>query len=136
MLPSTLFLQVQKSSFQSKRKATRTSFLRTVFKDREKVWNNDEVLTDWSYKEDERTPRNKVDPAGKSRQSHRRAGHDHQGFSHCFHKDHRHHEKYPRLKFTNFVNVPTNIPMQSTFYDCATNPKRNTGARHLVGKRP
>jgi len=41
--------------------------LRTLFKDRGKTWNNDEIIDDWHYyHEDEKIPKNKVYQAGRS----------------------------------------------------------------------
>ncbi len=41
--------------------------LRTIFKDRAKVWNTDEVIEDWHYYlADEKIPKNKVYQAGKA----------------------------------------------------------------------
>jgi hypothetical protein len=41
--------------------------LRTIFKDRSKVWNTDEVLEDWKFcMEKDRIPKNKVYQAGKA----------------------------------------------------------------------
>jgi hypothetical protein len=40
--------------------------LRTVFKDRNKEWNTDEVLDDWRFDVDNKTPKNKVYQAGKA----------------------------------------------------------------------
>ena len=40
--------------------------LRTIFKDRAKVWEVYEVIDDWGYQADEKAPKNKVYQAGKS----------------------------------------------------------------------
>lgn len=40
--------------------------LKTLFKDRARVWNNDEVLDDWKIDVDAKAPKNKVYQAGKA----------------------------------------------------------------------
>jgi len=40
--------------------------LRTIFKDRAKVWNLDEVLDDWRFDTEKKTPKKKVYHAGKA----------------------------------------------------------------------
>ena len=40
--------------------------LRTIFKDRHRIWNTDEVLDDWKFDIEKKTPRKKVYHAGKA----------------------------------------------------------------------
>ena len=40
--------------------------LKTVFKDRSKIWNSDEVLDDWKFDTEGKTPKKKVYHAGKA----------------------------------------------------------------------
>lgn len=64
---STLYFQNEAIVISKNAQSSAHDLLRTIFKDKTKIWNTDEVIDDWHYYlPDEKPPKNKVYQAGKS----------------------------------------------------------------------
>lgn len=63
---STLYLMGTPILISKRVQSDALYLLKTLFKDRERVWNNDEILDDWKIDIDAKAPKNKVYQAGKA----------------------------------------------------------------------
>lgn len=63
---STLLFAGEKITISKRAQSDPHDLLRTIFKDKQRIWNTDEVLDDWKFDTENKAPKNKVYQAGKA----------------------------------------------------------------------
>jgi len=63
---SVLYFNGKEITISKQAESDPHELLKTIFKDKERVWNNDEILDDWKFDVEKKTPKTKVYQAGRS----------------------------------------------------------------------